>query len=290
MDWVNKRVLVTGGSGFIGTALCDKLERLGARVIDYDILHGDDVCDYSRLCVAVGSRSLDLVYHLAAKAIVPIANENPYETLTTNVGGTLNVIEACNHYKVPLILASSDKAYGEAITSYREDTSLKGYFAYDLSKLVGDRFAQLYNDRYTGNVRIVRLCNIYGPGDLHMSRLIPYLIYCGLKGKQPVLRGDRGMLREWLYIDEAVDFYLQVADSHKGLSLHGGVSLTVGQVYDIIDTKLSLGKPAREPMAGGELFRQKFDSMFTKTEVPFSQGIDQTILWWQEKLKWEVGT
>lgn len=282
MDWVNKRVMVTGGSGFIGSVLRSKLEELGAYVRNYDrmdALHSN-VLDEIILRQYFEIFVPQLVYHLAAQVEVPVANQHPRATLETNIMGTLNIIDLCAEFHVPCIIASSDKAYGEADTPYTINSPLNAKHPYDLSKAVGEKIAQVYLDR-GADIKIVRLCNVYGPGDTHLSRLIPHVVSSYVAGEKPVLRGNLDMVREWLYIDDAVQFYIDVAGKPETIYQHGGIRKTVGEVVEIIRKKLGGKTPVMRYAADGEIQYQTFDDMTVNT--PFEEGIDKTIAWWKDR-------
>lgn len=278
-----KSVLVTGGSGFIGGALVKRLMKECQWVVNYDIKNDpcNDILNFVRFKSMLETYEVGLVYHLAAQPIVPIANKDPYHTLQTNIQGTLNVLEACAQLKIPCIVASSDKAYGEADTPYTVDSPLNAKYPYDVSKACADKIAQVYADR--GNdVKIVRLCNVFGPGDTHPTRLIPHLIKSYLNGERPVLRGDPSMVREWMYIDHAVEVYLHAHESEWRVIVGPGITMPV---YSIVETVRKIFKSSLTPIlqynASEEIKHQIFDG----PEMDQSQRwmdwfIQKTIDWW----------
>ena len=275
-------VMVTGGSGFIGGALLKHLMKNGKWVLNYDIKTDNDVLDFCHLKHTLESYNIDLVYHLAAQPIVPIANKDPYPTLVTNIMGTLNVLEACAQLKIPCVIASSDKAYGEAVTPYTVDSPLNAKYPYDVSKACADKIAQVYMDR--GNdVKVVRLCNVFGPGDVHETRLIPHLIKSYLHGERPVLRGDPYMVREWMYIDTAVNTYLMAHASKKRVFVGDGVPAPVYVVVETVRKAFeSTITPILEFNANAEIKKQRFYATHINLEtLIFREYIERTIDWWR---------
>jgi len=279
MNLNDKRILVTGSAGFIGNALADTLQSLGGELWNYDIEGGDDVLDYSNLLNTVDRNEIELIYHLAAQPIVPIANKYPYNTLNTNILGTLNVLDVCERYKIPCVIASSDKAYGETADGYTEESALNAKYAYDLSKACADKIAQVYQSR--GNVvKVMRLSNVYGPGDTHRTRLVPHVIKSYLNGVRPVLRGDPSMVRPWIYIDDAVQAYINALDDERDIISVGGIPHSVGEVVETI-RQLTHGLP---PIVEGNTANELQHQLFARIDVAddFEDNIVKTIEWWEK--------
>jgi CDP-glucose 4,6-dehydratase len=279
MNWKNKRVMVTGDWGFIGGALSRKLFELDVETFGYDLTAGYDVLNFKQLEHFLKVNEIELVYHLAAQAHVPIANKYPFDTLQTNILGTLNVVELCSELKIPCIIASSDHAYGEAVTGFTVDSPLNAKYPYDVSKACGDRIALTYVDR-GADIKIMHLCNVYGPGDAGRHRLIPHIISSYLSGEQPVLRGDPGMIREWIYIEDAVQAYLDIVDSEETSFVTGGWQHSVGEVVETIRTKLKGAYPIVKPDYRYEINKLAILQIGTGN-IPFIDGIDRTIEWWR---------
>src|SRR5262249_20158765 len=129
-----------------------------------------DVCDGELDERVLGEYEIDTVFHVAAQAIVPIANRNPVSTLQTNVAGTWTLLEACRRSPLvkQIVLASSDKAYGDQEKlPYDEKTPLEGRHPYDVSKSCADLIAQAYATTYGLPVAITRCGNFYGGGGLN---------------------------------------------------------------------------------------------------------------------------
>ena len=280
MDFTGKRVMVTGNEGFIGWALELALAHQSAEVWEYDILRGCDVLNHAQLRHFIEVNEIELVYHLAAQAHVPIANRYPFGTLQTNIMGTLNVLDICDQLKIPVIIASSDHAYGEAATGFMVDTPLNARYPYDVSKACADKIAQVYQER-GADVKIMRLCNVYGPGDTGRHRLIPHVISSYLRGERPTLRGNPDMIREWIYIDDAVQAYIDAAGEQRNIIAVAGQRLSVGQVVECILSKMGGEIPVIRDNVRQEINNLVFAEAGHNL-TPFSDGIDRTIAWWRE--------
>jgi len=172
----NKRILVTGGAGFIGFHLTKKLLDLGADVTIYDNLSNGkienvkdnpkakfiqaDILDLKNIC---SLPKFDLIYHLAAQVVVPFSMENPTEDFETNARGTLNVLEKARKDKARLIFASSAAVYGnpEKLPT-SESYGFHPVSCYGLSKVVGEQYGQMYTQQYGLDITILRFANVYG--------------------------------------------------------------------------------------------------------------------------------
>jgi CDP-glucose 4,6-dehydratase len=135
-----------------------------------------DLTDHDALVRVLNEHEVDTVYHLAAQTIVGTANRSPLATWEANVRGTYTLLEACRGLGgvKRVVVASSDKAYGDHDElPYREDFALQPRYPYDVSKACTDLIARSYATTYHLPVAVTRLANLYGPGDLNWSRIIP---------------------------------------------------------------------------------------------------------------------
>ena len=209
------RALVTGATGFIGSWLCYALlgrgvavnglalERTPGEMLAWDVLeefelarvplYSCDIRDRSALAEVIWKVRPDIVFHLAAQALVLRAWEDPTEVWGTNVAGTWNLFSALDGQNVDaaVIFASSDKAYGRSdALPYREDQPLLGEHPYDASKAAAERVARSYVVRTGRRTAIVRCGNVGGGGDMHMSRIVPGTSLAVLSGVRPIIRSD----------------------------------------------------------------------------------------------------
>lgn len=237
--WKKKRVLVTGHQGFLGSWLAKHLVQLGARVIGVDIAKTNrnlllkklnikniqaDVVDLEAIKRAINKYKPEIVFHLAAQAIVGEAVKIPLRTFKSNIEGTWNILEAIRNksFIKVIIIASSDKAYGsQKKLPYKEDMPLQGNYPYDVSKSCADSLAYTYFKTYGVPVCVTRCGNIYGPGDLHFSRLVPDAISSAIKNKMFKIRSDGKFTRDYIFVEDVVRGYLLLAEKMNKLKLYG---------------------------------------------------------------------
>jgi CDP-glucose 4,6-dehydratase len=232
--WSESRALVTGATGMVGSWLVKRLLERGTQVAalvrDNDphseVVRSGDIQrisvvngaleDYTTVERAIVEHDIDTVFHLGAQTIVGIALRSPLHTFESNIRGTYNVLEACRrHADVVrrIVIASSDKAYGEhEHLPYTEDAALLAKHPYDVSKSCGDLIAQSYFHTYSLPVVTARCGNIYGGGDLNWSRVVPGTLRSVLRGERPVIRSDGKFVRDYLYVRDAVEAYLLLAE------------------------------------------------------------------------------
>src|SRR5687767_3362703 len=232
--WRGRRVLVTGATGMVGSWLVKELLSAGARVaalvLDADpqseLFRSGDVDrvavvngaieDIAPLERAITLHETDTVFHLAAQAIVGVAHRAPLATFESNVRGTYNLLELCRRHADlvrRVVVASSDKAYGEQVLPYTEEAPLSAQHPYEVSKSCADAIAQCYHHTYGLPVAIARCGNIYGGGDLNWSRIVPGAIRSGLEQSPLVIRSDGKFLRDYIYVKDAARAYLRLAES-----------------------------------------------------------------------------
>jgi CDP-glucose 4,6-dehydratase len=260
-----------------------------------------DVTDRAAMARVLNEHAVDTVFHLAAQTIVGVANRSPLATFEANIRGTWQLLEACRELGSVerMVVASSDKAYGEhRELPYREDFALQPSFPYDVSKAAADLIARSYAATYGLPVAVTRLANVYGPGDLNWSRLVPDTARALARGERPVVRSDGTPERDYLYVDDAVDAYLAVADSLDRPELHGrawnaGWGRPVA-VLDLVRTLIEVSGVDLEPevrgsaVPHGEIDRQYLDSSAIGSElgweprVPLLEGLRYTWEWYSK--------
>lgn len=321
--WNNKNVFITGGTGFLGSYLVKKLVNYGANITilvrDYipqsniyrgeeykkaNVVHGT-LEDYLLIERTLGEYEIDTVFHLAAQAIVGVANRNPLGTFKSNIEGTWNILEAAR--KSPLIkrviVASSDKAYGDQEKlPYDENMPLQGKHPYDVSKSCADLIAQTYYETYKLPVCITRCGNLYGGGDLNFNRIIPQSIQSILNKEAPVIRSDGSFIRDYFYIEDAVDAYINLAEKVVELNLGGQafnfsneIQLTVLELVNkILKIMGSSMKPIMLNQGSNEIIHQYLSAKKARTVLGWSpnytidEGLSKTIEWYTDFLKKEI--
>ena len=231
--WRDRPTFVTGATGLVGGWLVKRLVDAGANVVClvrdvvprtelvrsgmYDrvtIVHGD-LLDQACLMRAISEYEIDTVIHLAAQAIVGVANRNPAATFDVNIRGTWNLLEACRLLPSvrQIVVASSDKAYGDhEILPYEEHVALQGRHPYDVSKSCADLITHTYAHTYGVPAVITRCGNFYGGGDLNWNRIVPGTIRSVLRGERPIIRSDGQFIRDYLYVEDGAAAYMTLAE------------------------------------------------------------------------------
>ena len=319
--WHRRRVLVTGCTGLLGSWLSDWLVRQGADAIG---IIRDDVpsSNFHRLGLdrrviavhgaiedaevverALNEYEIEVVFHLAAQAIVGISNESPRSTFTTNITGTWTVLEACRRSRRirAVILASSDKAYGEQEQlPYREDAPLAGRHPYDVSKSCADLIAQAYWHSYQLPVGITRCGNFFGGGDLNFNRIVPGTIRSLIDGERPIIRSDGTLKRDYIYIPDVVHAYVTLAEHLLQGKARGGTfnfsnetPVTVLEMARLIGRLMGCEKltPVIMNTATNEIPHQYLSAEKARRELGWrprfslEDGLRQTIPWYQTFFK-----
>lgn len=322
MFWNNRTAFVTGATGFVGAHVVRHLFENDANVIclqrDAVKANSLDVFDLrKRVTVINGSiedfpllerilneYEIDAVFHLAAQALVGAANRSPLSTFETNIRGTYLLLEACRQSETVkrVVVASSDKAYGShASLPYSEDFALQGLFPYDVSKTCTDLLAQSFAHSYKLPVSVTRSANIYGPGDLNLSRIIPGTIISILKNENPIIRSDGTPIREFVHVDDVARGYLLLAEkieAAQGEAFNFGTNEPV-QMLDLanrilrlmnkeseLPPKVLLQRKIEREIDAQYLSGDKIYEKFRwKPEISLDEGLRETIDWYAAHLK-----
>ena len=231
--WRDRKVAVTGATGFLGSHLCSLLVGAGADVVilqrdrvaptdisaswleRVSIVEGD-IVDQALLERLLGEYEVRSVFHLAAQTQVLVANDNPISTFEANIKGTWALLEALRRspHVEQAVCASSDKAYGSQPTlPYHEEMPLLAVNPYDVSKACADLITQTYHRRWSTPVAITRCGNFFGPGDTNWERLVPGTIRSVLRGERPVIRSSGELVRDYLYVVDGALAYLHLAEA-----------------------------------------------------------------------------
>jgi CDP-glucose 4,6-dehydratase len=319
--WRKRNVLVTGATGLLGSWLVDELLKRGANVTclirdwvpgskllssgltaQTNVVHGE-LEDYAVLLRALNEYEVDTVFHLGAQTIVGTAKRSALSTFEANVRGTWSLLEACRNCSQlvqRVIVASSDKAYGaHDKLPYTEETPLQGRFPYDVSKSCADLISLSYFHTYRVPVAITRCGNLFGGGDLNFNRLIPGTIRSALQGEAPIIRSDGKFIRDYFYVQDAVEAYLQLAgklpdERFVGQAFNFGTETPVS-VLDLVQKILGLMEKTRlTPKilneASHEIREQYLDCTKARTMLAWEpkytleEGLLDTIAWYRDYL------
>mgnify|MGYP001766690872 FL=1 len=318
MNLKNQTVLVTGGGGFIGSRLCERLVQSGAtvrafvrytsraeigllRFLEPDILKKieiirGDLRDFS--AVAQSLRGVDIVFHLGALISIPYSYVHPVETVQTNVLGTLNILEACRKSGAKLVHTSTSEVYGTALrVPIDEDHPLQGQSPYSASKIGADKLVESYFRSFGLPTVTVRPFNTYGPGQSTRA-VIPTIITQALAGGV-VRLGNLDAIRDFTYLDDTVEGFLLTAqaDTWNGetYNLGSGEEISIGAIAALIfrlmgkQAEIQLEKSRLRPEKS-EVLRLISDNRKAKLElgwqptVGMEEGLQRTIRWIGEHL------
>lgn len=321
LDWQDRPVLVTGATGLLGGWLVEDLLRRGALVVclirdqvpfsrlaldglDRRVIQVDgDIVDQATVERVLGEREIRTVFHLAAQAIVGVANRNPVSTFDSNIRGTWTVLEACRRSLLveQIVVASSDKAYGEQhVLPYTEDMPLQGLNPYDASKSCADLISQSYASTWDLPVSITRCGNFYGGGDLNFNRLVPGVIRDLHHGRAPVIRSDGGFVRDYLYAEDGAAAYIAMAEAlaerpdlaGRAFNFSVETPLTVLELVERLQLVMGTDiEPDVRNEATAEIRAQYLDATRARTElgwapsVGLDEGLRRTVAWYRAWLE-----
>ena len=319
--WADRPVLVTGATGLLGGWLVKALLERGSKVVVLlrdeapnsnfvrsglsqrtETVHGS-LADLDLLRRTLAEYFVQTVFHLAAQTQVRVAKVDPVGTLEANVRGSWNLLEAARLCGgVQVVAASSDKAYGESpALPYTEDQPLRGRYPYDASKSCMDLICSMYATSFALPVAITRCANLYGGGDLNFDRVIPGAIRSTLRGELFVIRSDGLFVRDYLYVEDAVDGYFCLAERlasdpslrGEGFNFSAGVRRTVIEI--VRDVLALLARTDLEPtilnQASNELREQYLAADKARQilgwvpRVGFEEGLRRTIDWYRAYLQ-----
>jgi len=319
--WRDRPVLVTGATGLLGGWLTRRLLSRGADVVcvmrdwvpqcelvrtkqweNVKVVCGD-VTDRGVIERALGEYEVRTVLHVAAQAVVGVANRNPISTFESNIQGTWTVLEACRRapHVESIVIASSDKAYGaQSELPYHEGMPLEGRHPYDVSKSCADLIAQTYAATYDLRVGITRCGNFYGGGDLNWNRVVPGTIRSVLRGERPIIRSDGQYIRDYLYVEDGAAAYMSLAEqlvsrpelAGMAFNFSHEIQLTVLElVQKILDKMGSDLQPNIQNQPLKEIRWQYLQTQRAREllnwapEFTLDQGLERTIAWYRAMLE-----
>lgn len=308
-------ILVTGGTGLAGAHVIEEVLKHSPHKVVSTIRTQDpfsyffmqeldkqvvlayaDIRDYERMVDIITKHEIDVIFHLAAQPIVSSAYNFPMQTISSNVNGTVNILEAARispRIKA-VIVASSDKAYGESDNlPYKEDAPLEGLHPYDGSKSATDLLSRGYYKTYGLPVVVTRFGNIFGPGDDNFNRVIPGVVKALIHNKEFDIRSDGKMVREYLYVKDVASGYVAAAEqieSVKGEAFNFGSSSVLSVTEIVEKTMKAFGSTVPVNIlneAKNEIPAQHLDYTKAKeqlswsAETPLQDALQHTIEWYK---------
>ena len=307
--WQGRGVLVTGANGFVGSHLVNNLSlkkskiitlsKKGGKLLPGMITEIGSVEDFKKINNIIKKHKVNIIFHLAAQPIVEVGQTNPTKTFEVNIRGTWNVLEAARENNIQkIIIASTVHVYGDnPRVPFKEEYFPQPSRPYETSKACADLLAQSFADTYNLPVEIPRFVNIYGPGDFNFSRLIPKVIKSILKGEQPEV-WDVGSVRDFLYIDDAINAYLMLAEKQqingKRLRVFNFGTGKPIKIYDLVlkiillmDKSIKIKTEIPPDERSNEIKKQYVSIAKVKREldwhplVSLDDGLSKTIEWYQ---------
>jgi len=317
----DKKVLVTGHTGFKGSWLSIWLKQLGADVIGIalDPLHEKDIFnlagisekvtdyrqdirDLEKIKAILAREKPEIVFHLAAQALVIPGYKNPIGTFSTNTMGTANILEACRHTASvrQIVVITTDKVYEnkEVLTGYNEEDPLGGYDPYSASKAAAELVTQSYRLSFSQSINqsiaTARAGNVIGGGDWSEYRLVPDCIRA-LEAKQPIIIRNPQAVRPWQHVLEPLSGYLLLGMNmaegpykYSGAWNFGPDENDLASVKDMAEMLISVwGK-------GKLIFDDKDTKLHETALLRLSIGKAKNILGWKpildfrEAVQWTV--
>lgn len=299
------KYLVTGGAGFIGSNLTDKLIKQNHEVVIIDNLstgkksninpkakfHHLDICDFDKIKPVFGD--IDCVFHLAAIPRVPISVEDPVGTSKVNILGTINVFKAAVDNKVKrVVFASSSSIYGtQKELPLKESMAPNPLSPYGLQKLVGEQMAKMFVNLYKIPIVCLRYFNVYGPKidfDSDYSLVIGKFLRLKFQKKALTIFGDGNQSRAFCYIDDVVDANIKASQSKN---INGGEIINIGQEKSHsvnFLAELIGGEIQHLPPRVGDPLHTQADTTLAKNilgwspKVEFKDGVIKTKEWFEK--------
>jgi UDP-glucose 4-epimerase len=298
------RALVTGGAGFIGSALVRALRERGYDVRVYDDLSvGDpanidgtdaeivrgDVCDLAALTEA--ARGCDAAFHLAAGAGVIQSIDEPLVNFDQNARGTVVALEAARRADIGrFVFSSSNAPLGEGAYPAREDKPIAPLSPYGASKAVGEAYCSAFHGAYGMHAVAVRFSNAYGPRSAHKGNVIPLFIRRLRAGEELTVYGDGEQTRDFVFCEDLADGLIRAAEADGAggeiFQLASGVETSLNRLLELLG-EVSGTEPRvrREPPRAGEILRnysavdKARDRLGYRPSVALAEGLQRTWDW-----------
>jgi len=307
-------MLVTGGAGFIGSHIVERLIELGhaVRVLDnfstgrrenletlegrYELLE-DDLRDIGAVRKAV--RDATVVFHQAALASVPRSVDDPVTSNDVNAGGTLNVLVASRDAGVRrVVYASSSSVYGDTPElPKREDMCPRPESPYAVSKLTAEHYCRVFSSLYGLECVPLRYFNVFGPRqdpNSQYAAVVPLFVTCLLGGSPPVIYGDGEQSRDFTYVANVVDANIAAATSSAGtgevINIACGSTFTVNELFrklqDLIGASI---EPRHVEPRPGDIRHSYADVgkaervLGFAPKVSFEEGLERTVAWFGDR-------
>jgi CDP-glucose 4,6-dehydratase len=315
-SWKQRRVLITGVTGFLGAWVARKLVEADAEVVGLDLeprgclpWHGlvdafpivrASVTDGDAVGSALRQHRSEMCIHLAGQSMIENADERPLEAWEVNVQGTWTVMEACRALPslAAVVVASSNHTYGAQRTRpFTEDFPFNQLDPYGASKACADLIARTYAHSYGVPAVAVRNTNTFGGADPHLTHIVTGTILSVLAGTVPVIRSDGTPTKAYLYVEDTAEAYLLLAEHAAEARIRGeAFNVTPAEPISVLELVRAIlrvaGLPDLEPTVLGEPSRERdvehlSGERLRRTlgwEPRFSleEGLQRTIDWYRD--------
>ena len=313
---MSRRVLVTGGAGFLGSHLCERLVAAGHEVLCVDnfftgrrqnVAHlldhaGFEVARHD-VCEPM-SYEVDEIYHLACPASPIHYQRNPVRTIRTCVEGTLNVLDLAREVRAKVLIASTSEVYGDPLThpqheSYWGNVNPIGPRAcYDEGKRCAEALAVSYSRQYGVAVRIARIFNTYGPRMLENDgRVVSNFIVQCLRGEEITIFGDGQQTRSFCYVDDLVNALLRLMGSEESAPVNLGnpgefsMLALAERIKSMTESRSRIVHrplPTDDPVRRRPDITRAVEVLGWKPTVPLEEGLARTIADFRRRLAEEA--
>ena len=243
---MGKKVLVTGGAGFIGTNLINRLVKENIEVFSLDDYSTGNKDNESKLAKYIkgdietigniSESNFDICYHLAAQSRVQPSFEDPEASFRSNIQGTLKVMEWAKEHNVKVIYAGSSSKHHDPADS-----------PYAMSKFLGEEVCKLYKKSYSVNVEISRFYNVYGPYatlDEKFGNVIGIWVSQAIKGKPLTIVGDGEQRRDFIHVDDLVDGLIRIANSQlkhqDAWEIGTGINYSINELFEMFNKQFDV--------------------------------------------------
>ena len=305
--------LITGGAGFIGSHIGEKLVAMGERVRVLDNFSSGKRANLAGLedkieivcgdildleLVRKAADRVQVVFHQAALRSVPFSVENPTLVNKVNVEGTLNVLTAARDAGIKrVVYASSSSAYGRGSIQPKKETDTPGPISpYAVSKLAGEYYCKVFSELYGLETVSLRYFNVFGPrqdANSQYAAVIPRFIQWALEGSPLEVHGDGLQSRDFTYIDNVVAANLQAAQTQLGIG--GTFNVGQGETHTLLDLAASIEKNLGTKLQRSHMAARAGDVRYTQAdiseskrclgyspEVSFEEGLAKTVEFFRE--------
>ena len=295
------KAIVTGGAGFVGSHVVDRLLADGAKVVVVDDLStGEerrvaagadlevlDIADFDSLSPVVESLRPDAIFHLGAQSSVTVSVKDPWRDLDVNVKGTMNVVQAARSVEAPVVFTSTGGAlYGNEAPIPTPETFIPAPLApYGASKWAGEAYVLTWATADGLPHAVCRLGNAYGPrqsphGEAGVVAIFSYKLW---KGEQATLFGHGEPTRDYVYVTDIVDAMVRAAGVGGIFNIATGREVPVSEIFELVRAAAGVdSEPLLAPLREGELERSGMDpsraaeTLGWRAEMPLDRGIALT--------------